>query len=299
MIGGIPFLPVELNYCSMELKLLNEEQKMLKYLAPALVALTVAVASPAWAADEIRFSDNRISADLTVDGYHLQFAVSFAQAIGLNKSNVDVNVQTISANDYAILNRLPNRYQTSVLENFPVMLSIKPKQDRGFAFSGEAEIEFYTTSIDFDENIRLFRSHDGGTFEDITHLIAPGSMRARGSSGTFSDFILLVDKRDSRDVSRDKAVELASFLNAHIHEFESKFAGNVVALARNVENHVANGRHQAALSNLNALLRSVENANADQVPNIWRSSDDIANIQGEALSKGRSLRFTLNELMRK
>ncbi|MCL4409742.1 MAG: hypothetical protein M1356_05440, partial [Gammaproteobacteria bacterium] len=73
---------------------------------------------------------------------------------------------------------------------------------------------------------------------------------------------------------------------------------NVISLARNVRAHVTERRYQAAVSNLNALLRSLEDAQADNVPNIWRSSDDIVNVQGEALSKGRSLRFTLNELMR-
>lgn len=271
---------------------------MLKYFAPALVALTLAVGTPAVANDNIRFADNRISAELDVDGHHLQFSVSFAQALGLNAANVDVSVRAVSANDYSVLNRLPDSYQTALVDGFPVMVSIQPRKDRGFAFSGEAEVEFYTTSIDFNKNIRLFRSHDGGMFEDITNLTAPGSLRARGSSGTFSDFILLVDNRDQHEVSNAKAAELASFLSQHVANHSSEFESNVVSLARNVRTHVIEQRYQAAVSNLNALLRSLEDAQADNLPNIWRSSDDIVNVQGEALSKGRSLRFTLNELMR-
>ena len=76
---------------------------MLKYFAPALVALTLAVGTPAVANDNIRFADNRISAELDVDGHHLQFSVFIcAQAIGLNAANVDVSVRAVSANDYSV-----------------------------------------------------------------------------------------------------------------------------------------------------------------------------------------------------
>lgn len=274
---------------------------MLKYLAPALVALSLVVAMPVAAHNhnEVKFTDNKISADVNVNGYDLQLSIGFAQAIGLNPANVEVSIQVINPNDHHILNRLPDRYRTAALGEFPLMISVKPRKDRGFAFTGEAQIELYTTSIDFADNIRLFRSHDGGTFEDITSMTAPGSLRARGSAGTFSDFILLADNRDAEQVAVDKAVTLANYLQAHIAEFDTSFGNEVLALSRNVANHVNGGRYQAAVSNLNAMLRAVERSNADALPNIWRSSDDIVNVQGEVLTKGRSLRFTLTELVRK
>ena len=97
------------------------------------------------------------------------------------------------------------------------MVSIQPRKDRGFAFSGEAEIEFYTTSIDFNKNIRLFRSHDGGMFEDITNLTAPGRLTSawfRQELSLTSSCWLII--RDQHEVSNAKAAELASFLSQHV-----------------------------------------------------------------------------------
>lgn len=245
-------------------------------------------------ANEIQFAENRISADVVLDnGMDLQLSIRFPQAIGLSESNVKVNIRALNPNDPQITHRLPDSFQMSAVDSFPVLISVQPRQDRGFSFSGEAEIELYTQSIDYADNIRLFRSHAGGQFEDITTLTAAGSLRATGSTGHFSDFILLVDNRDPTVIAAAKARDLAHYLYSHVFSMEDQFGAEIHALSRNINDHVQQGRYRAAVSNLNNMLRKLETANDETMPGVWRSTGDLENVQGELLTKGRSLRYTL------
>ncbi|EGN75569.1 hypothetical protein A28LD_1182 [Idiomarina sp. A28L] len=275
---------------------------MFKHLIGFAVAATLMVQPVLTnnaSANEIEYSANRISADLVLDnGMDLQLSISFAQAIGLNEDNVNLTVQALDPNDHRIVNRLPDNFNMWAVDSFPVLISVQPRKDKGFSFSGEAEIELYTQSIEYADNIRLFRSHAGGEFEDITTLTAAGSLRARGSTGHFSDFILLVDNRDGNLVAAAKARDLANYLYNHVFSMEDQFGNEVQALTRNINEHVQQGRYQAAASNLNNVLRKLESAHGNSVPGVWRSSGDIENVQGELITKARSLRFTLGTLLR-
>lgn len=276
---------------------------MLKKLASVVLAATLllqpAFISNAHAQQGIHFSDNKISADVVLaNGLDLQLAITFKQAVGLNERNVKLAVRALDMNDPRIVNRLPDSFLTSAVEGFPVLISVVPAAHRGFSFSGEAEIELYTQSIQYADNIRLFRSHDGGQFEDITTMTAAGSLRARGSTGHFSDFILLVDNRDPNVVAAAKARDLAHYLYNHVFSMESQYGAEVQALSRNINEHVQHGRYRAAASNLNNMLRKLETSNDMTMPTVWRSAGDLENVQGELITKSRSLRFTLAQLMR-
>lgn len=271
---------------------------LLTFAVAAVLLVQPALTNKA-SANDIEYSENRISADLVLqNGMDLQLSISFAQAIGLNEDSVKLSVEALGPKDSRILSRLPDNFNMWAVDSFPVLISVQPLGDRGFSFSGEAEIELYTTSIDYADNIRLFRSHAGGEFEDITTLTAAGSLRARGSTGHFSDFILLVDNRDANVIAATKARDLANYLYNHVFSMEDQFGNEIQALTRNINDHVQQGRYQAAASNLNNMLRKLESARGKSVPSVWRSSGDLENVQGELLTKARSLRFTLGTLLR-
>ena len=273
-------------------------KKLVSFTFAAALLVQPLVMQQAYA-NEIKFAENRISADVVLDnGMDLQLSVAFQQSVGLNENNVKVSIQVLDPNDPRITNRLPDYFQTSAVNGFPVLISVQPRHDRGFSFSGEAEIEIYTQSIDYEKNIRLFRSHAGGQFEDITTLTAAGSYRARGSTGHFSDFILLIDDRDQDVIAAAKARDLAHYLYSHVFSMEDQFGSEIQALSRNINEHVQQGRYRAAASNLNNMLRKLETANDMTMPGVWRSTGDLENVQGELLTKGRSLRYTISTLLR-
>jgi hypothetical protein len=48
-----------------------------------------------------------------------------------------------------------------------------------------------------------------------------------------------------------------------------------------------------ALEVTESLIFITENATGDQMSNVWRSSDDVINMQGELLTRLKTLRYSL------
>ncbi|WP_194757391.1 DUF6689 family protein [Aliidiomarina indica] len=274
---------------------------MQKYLITMMLALGLvaqammaAVAAPT---STVTYHNNRVVADVKLDhGLSFDFSISFEHAVGLNETNFKVTAQRVSPFDASITSRLPDSMLTALHDSFPVLITVTARPDRGFAFTGEAQLELYTQSIDFADNLRMFRSHNQAQFEDITTLTAAGSLRARGSTGQFSDFLILVDNRDPQAQAVAKVQEMSSYLYSYVDSLGDEVGSELRALSRNAENHVHEGRYNAAASMVNNFIRVLERTSGDSIPDVWRSSDDIENVKGELLTRARNLRFTLSQL---
>lgn len=257
-------------------------------------AMIAAVAAPT---STVVYSSNKVVADVKFDqNLSFDFSISFEHAVGLNETNFKVTAQRVSPFDSSITSRLPDSMHTALHDGFPVLITVTARPDRGFAFTGEAQLELYTQSIDFADNLRLFRSHNQGQFEDITTLTAAGSLRAGGSTGQFSDFLILVDNRDPQAQVTAKARELSSYLYSFVDSLGDDVGAELRALSRNAEAHVYEGRFNAAAAIVNNFIRVLERTSGESIPDVWRSSDDIENVKGELLTRARNLRFTLSQL---
>ncbi|RUO32703.1 DUF6689 family protein [Aliidiomarina sanyensis] len=272
---------------------------MQKYFATIILALGLVSQAffSAFAADvNVSYHHNRVVADVKLDPtLSFDFSIEFEQVVGLNSTNFQVTARRVSLTDPSIISRLPSDL-TTLHGGFPVLITVNARPDRGFAFTGEAVLDLYTQSIDYADNLRMFRSHNQATFEDITTLTAAGSLRARGSTGQFSDFLILVDDRDGKVLVHEKARNLSSYLYSYVDALGDDISADLRAQSRNIEAHVYDGRYTAATALANNFIRSVERSSGDKIPDVWRSADDIENVKGELLTRARNLRFALSKL---
>lgn len=244
----------------------------------------------------INAQQNNLSANVELSPLvSFDLSVQFENTVGLTPQNLLVEASLINLADPDILHRLPDSLLTTVPQAFPVLISVRPDSTKGFSFSGAYTIELYTKSLHYTEGtpLRLFHSHQNGTFEDITTMTGSGSYRVRGNGGQFSDFIILADLRDANTIIQSKLIRLESIAN----ESQSQLsvgayqvlvdAINTVSVAINADNK---GQALAAVENLIHLL---EADNGTLYPDVWRSSNDLNNVRGNLISAATTIRFSL------
>jgi hypothetical protein len=139
--------------------------------------------------------------------------------------------------------------------------------------------------------LRLFKSPDGGPFNDITEDVLPGSVRTRGRTGGFSDFLIVTDLRAHADVADDKYLFLVARLaNPAIAPATRLRLETLLASSRSAFDAADYAGARAALLDFESAVRT---AAGGAVPNRWRSARDLDNIAGDLLGESASLRFTL------
>ncbi|APD91122.1 hypothetical protein BM524_15675 [Alteromonas mediterranea] len=263
----------------------------------SLLLLTSAqaqVVSPA----TLTIDDNKIQAKLELTSLiEVDLTVEFENSIGLNANTIDITAELLDPTDLTITDRLPSSL-TSAVSGFPVLVSISPKADAGFGFEGLAMVELYTKAIHYTPTIpwRLFTSHDGGTFEDITTLTSSGSYRARGSTGQFSDFIILLDTRPSALVINEKAASIANTVNNNRDKITALLEAAIDSGINDIQSALIVNDNDAALTAVDSLITLIENASGSEIADVWRSSGDLVNVKGQLLTQLQTLRFSLRTL---
>lgn len=246
---------------------------------------------------------------VTVDGNTLQAKLSFnhtieidlslefENSVGLSASNIDISATLVDLNDASVLSRLTSS-NISVVPSFPVIVSVTPKSDAGFSFEGLASIEIYTKAIDYNSSMpaRIFRSHANGAFEDITSMISAGSIRARGNMGSFSDFMILLDEREDEALMADKLNQINELLSQHGHLSSAALGGALQVSVDRLHRAFLALNYSAALALVENMIALVESANSDSISTVWRSSNDLVNLQGEVLTHLKALRYTLRTI---
>ena len=245
---------------------------------------------------QLSFDDNEIEATIALtNAIEVDIKVEFDNAVGLNASNIDISAELLLPTDLSIVNRLPSSLVTAT-SGFPVVISISPKPDAGFAFEGMAMVEIYTKALHFNPALRIFRSHANGEFEDITQLTAAGSIRSRGNTGSFSDFMILMDLRIPEDVIDTKFARVEQFIADNSSQISPVIMSALNAQLTFLQDDITNADYIAALSVVDTLIDLVESCNGDFMADVWRSSDDLVNVKGELLTKLHTLRFSLRTL---
>lgn len=272
--------------------------KVVRTLAiAAALCLTMAPMANAVAVlpDTITVTDNQLKASVQVSNtIAVDLTVSFEKVIGLNANTLSVSAELLSPLDSAITDRLGSALIAPAAA-FPVIVSLTPDPDSGFAFEGVATVELYTKAIHYtpDLPLRLFTSHAGGTFEDITTLVSAGSIRARGNTGKFSDFMILLDTRTPATIVADKAAALDAFVNAQSHSISAPLLSTVESLLSSLSLAVSSQDYDTALDETDALITVIENSDKGAMPDVWQASDSLTNVKGELLSSLTSLRYAL------
>lgn len=221
--------------------------------------------------------------------------LSFDDASGLSAASLGISAQTVNINDPTLLSRLPSGGSvTTMSASFPVMITIEPPSAGGLSQHRVTHVEVHTHALTYvaGSPLRLFKAPLGGAFRDITETIAPGSVRARGTTPGWSQFIIVTDLRSTSSVIANKFSYLRTQLNA-LPASESTPLKNYLDIAQTA---VSQGRFDDADAALDSFNARVSSRAGTFIPDLWRATRDTQNIAGELLAGSNTLIFSIGYL---
>jgi hypothetical protein len=230
-----------------------------------------------------------------------QLNVSFESVDGLTSSHLGANTQLISLLDTLLSGRVSAAL--SLLTGFPVLARIEPTPAGGLAFTGVTTVEMVTASIPLlSGSPRLFTAPvGGGTFQDITtSLVSSGSganrsYRVQGTSGGFSEFLVVLDTTPVDTAIGSKLDRLDSILAANSGAMPTAVQSDLAAQLATVRSHSAAGSETTAISDLDTFIASVRSHAGADIPNLWRSARDVTNVAGQLIAAAQTLQFSLHQ----
>jgi hypothetical protein len=260
-----------------------------------LISIVWATSSLAVSPVNVQVSEDKLQASIPVSStINIDVVVEFEKSIGLTADNIVIEAFLIPVNDISVLSRITSS-AVNLHPDFPVLLRISPKEDKGFSFEGLASVEIYTKAIDYQAGMpaKLFTSHAGGDFEDITSMVSAGSLRARGNMGKFSDFIIVLDERPLKVDAESKLAQIDQILLDNQTDVNSLLFNELRGVSNMLETAVSLENFEQALALTDNLIVLIENLNGGKIDNVWRSSNDLVNVKADLLSVLKSLRYRL------
>ncbi|GJM09725.1 MAG: hypothetical protein DHS20C11_20010 [Lysobacteraceae bacterium] len=259
----------------------------------AIVFATLFLSQPVQSGVTVTVNGNTLVADISLaNGIGADLTLEFESAIGLTASSVGISADLISRLDTSLLTRLPDGL-VSVPGVFPLLITIEPPSDQALSFSGPVTIDLHTHNLVYTNHspYRLMKAPLGGDFYDFTQSLGAGSVRSRGRTGGFSQFLIAVDLRDYATVVDDKYADLSAWVTdpaipkTLVSQLQAKVSASEAA--RDAGNYIA------ASDRISELISLVESNAGSSIPNVWRSARDLNNVAGELVGRAASLKFSL------
>lgn len=219
--------------------------------------------------------------------------LTFEDASGLTAQSLGLTARLTSLLDLQLLKRLPDLRLSNLDSAFPLLLSIEPPLSGPLRFR-TVRAEIHTHALIYTEGTRyrLFKAPLGGLFEDITDEVARGSVRARGTTGGFSQFLILADLRPTGYVVAEKVSRLRSRIDRLPAAEQPVFDGYV----DDVEAAVAAKDYDAALYSVERIAERARSRAGDELLDEWRASRNADNQAGDLIAGAATLRFSLTRL---
>jgi hypothetical protein len=220
-------------------------------------------------------------------------SLRFDDATGISASNLGITASTININDPALLARLPSSL-TSVPGALPLMITVEPPPTGTLVQKRVTHVELHTHALAYvaGSPLRLFKAQLGGPFRDITGSIQPGSVRTRGTTPGWSQFLVLVDLRPTRTVIAEKI----AYLRTELGLLPASEAGPLRVFLDNAEAAVAGDRFDDAVVAMDSFSARVSARSGTYIPETWRSARDVHNSAGELLAGANTLVFSIGFL---
>lgn len=265
---------------------------------PALLALLFAALCWAPANAAVTVSVNGNTAITTIDlpgDVSAELSLAFSGASNLSASSLGIDATLVDP--LALVGRLPGLSPGALSSAFPMMITIEPSVAGGLEFMDTVRVDLHTHNLEYapGTRLRLFKAPLGGAFRDITDAVEPGSVRTRGRTGGFSQFLVLLDLRATSTV----AIEKYAYLEARLADttglaltergsLQADLAGSRAAFER--------GDPAAAIVSLDRFDGQVRQLSGTAIPNHWRAARDLDNMAGDLQAGAATLRFTLGFL---
>jgi hypothetical protein len=240
-------------------------------------------------------SGNEAGASIALPGgIGVDLTITFEQVVGLNPGALEVTARLLTPLDAGVLSRLPSGAVAPTA--FPVHLQISPTATSALTFQGVVTVGFHTHNLSLrsDMPLSFFSSSQGEAFRDITRYEGIGSYRAGGSSGTFSEFLLVVDTRNLDAVVTGKFTALQNLLDTHDALIDPATATALQARLDQAKAHWQVRNLAAAISEVAAFEAAVRQGNGVAIPDVWRANDSsVVNVAGQLRSAAYTLKFSL------
>ncbi len=220
-----------------------------------------------------------------------ELILTFDDASGLSAASLGVSAQLVNVNDPALLARLPGQTLTRLEPALPLMITVEPPASGGLSFLRTVRAEVHTHALPYTagSSLRLLKAPLDGAFRDITDEIAPGSVRARGTTGGFSQFLVVTDVRETGVVVEQKF----SWLRARIAALPASERPAFEAQLDAAESAVASGDYADAIAALDAIrARASARAGQGQTEE-WRATRDGENQAGEIIAGAATLKYSV------
>jgi hypothetical protein len=217
--------------------------------------------------------------------------LTFDDASNLTPANLGVSAQMVNPSSPALLTRLANPQLLRPDAAFPLLVTIEPPVASGLAFNRTVRVEVHTHALVYStgSSYRLFKAPLNGQFRDITDEIAPGSVRARGTTSGFSQFLVLTDLRQSDAVVAEKF----SALRGVLATLSSSERAPLEAMLDDAELAVASEDFVAAGNALDAFRARVAARAGKGIAQQWQAGGALANPAGSLLAGAATLRFSI------
>jgi len=270
---------------------------MPKVLVGFLSVLVIAAASAsAQGIGNLTISGNQVTATLDLPGVSADLTLTFEQVVGLTASNLGLSAQLVNPNDPNLISRLPAGGLVTLPGAFPVLVRVQPPASGGLSFSGIYALDVHTPDLEYTTNcpLRLFSAHDGGPFGDITANMGAGSYRVRGTSGSFSDFVIVADARPLAGVVSQKFDDLSGLLSTYASAIPAPLLNELGNQLQAARAYYQAGDNADAAATVNDFAATVQQNSGTGIPDVWRASGDLPNVAGRLRAAAGTSSFSLS-----
>lgn len=260
-------------------------------LLALLLAISGAASSQALPV-QVSISGNTATVEVTVGGQPAtEMILTFDDASGLSANSLGISAQLVNLADPTLLARLPGQTVMQSGEALPLLLTVEPPASGGLSFLRTVRVEVHTHALPYvvGSSLRLLKAPLNGAFRDITDEIAPGSVRARGTTGGFSQFLVATDVRESSVVIAEKFDWLRARIDALPATERTPFLSQLEA----AESAVASADYPAAITALDAIRAHASARAGKGLTQQWRATRDVDNQAGEIISGAATLKFSV------
>jgi hypothetical protein len=220
--------------------------------------------------------------------------LTFDDAVGLTPAALGISANLVDINATSIRDRLPSPTQVKLSSSLPLMVTIEPPTTGGLVQRRVTHVEVHTHQLAYTQGstYRLFKSPLNGAFRDITGEVAPGSVRTRGTTPGWSQFIIVADLRPTGSVITSKY----AYLRTQMALLSATEKAPLDVLLDASEDALAAGDFATASAKLEAYRARVSARAGTAIPDVWRATRDVTNVAGELLAGADTLAFSIGYL---
>jgi hypothetical protein len=227
-------------------------------------------------------------------GLGADLGLTFESVVGLNPAALEVSVHVV----LPLLDPVVPRLLAAggkVPVALPLVIKIEPSETSALSFQGVAGIDLHTHLLSLNPLVplSLFSATNGGPFRDITRSEGIGSYRVGGSTGGFSEFVIVLDLRKIDPVIRGKFDAITALLDTHAGSIDPTVLASLETRLAAARAHYNAGALVAAIGEVGAFVADVQAASGAAIPDVWRANDPLVNVAGQLRSGAETLKFSL------